>query len=204
MTKGGAVTSVVASWPRLAFWGRYVLPVPPWVSAGTTCYWSDKPKLATVRVSQRLRFAVVLAMVTFSCQLSQGPFMLALLVIIILLSCQSPRSARCSSTCRPWRPCRPLFPPVTTGECGSMAQCRTSFARCKSAQMWAGVISASAHRVCWVSAGAGTAESGSPPGLIAPCFGTQSTTLSCVKCPSEMCNTLCCFARDGQIKSGRS
>lgn len=42
---------------------------------------------------------VALAMVTFYCQLSQGPFTLALRVIIIYLSCQSPRSARCSSMC---------------------------------------------------------------------------------------------------------
>lgn len=73
--------------------------------------------------------------------------------------------------------------------------CRASFAWCKSAHMWAGVISICAHQVCWIRAGA--AEKGSPLGLIVLCFGTPSSTLFCIKCWNEMCNTLCWFARDG-------
>lgn len=132
----------------------------------------DGPKHATVCVSQR-----------HACSrprhgnLSQGPFTLALLVIIIYPSCQSPRSARCSCMClanvaerRPTAaPLLAFVPPVTTGDCGCRARCRTSFARCKRAHMWAEVISASATRACWISAGVG-AESGPPLGLIVPVF----------------------------------
>lgn len=150
-----------------------------------------KPKLTNVCVSQqRLRIAVPLTMVTFSCQVPREPFTLALLAVIVYLSCQSPRSVRCASICMHlvhlaghWL-CA-LAAPVPAFVFSSNnrwlqqhSACRASFAWCKSAHMCAVVISICAHQVCWIRA----AEKGSPLGLIVLCFGTHSTTLFCIIC----------------------
>lgn len=159
------MTIVGASWPRSAHWGRYLLPVAVWVSAGPVQL--DRPKHATVCASQRRGC---------TCprhgNLSHWPCLL-LLISLVNHPDQHDAHARVWQTRwnvgRPRRPRWPLFPAVTTGDGGSRARCRTPFARCKRAHMWAEVISASATRVCWISAGVG-AESGSPPGLMVPVF----------------------------------
>lgn len=124
-------------------------------------------------VSHSATLAVALAMVTSHRGLSRWPCLLLLFISLVNHPDQHDAHACVWQTWRnagrPRRPCRPLFPAVTTGDCGCRARCRTSFARCERAHMWAEVISASATRVCWISAGVG-AESGPPPGLIVPVF----------------------------------
>lgn len=160
-----AVTRAVASWPgSSSCFCVGFLQVLPYIFLVLSVWY--KPKLTNVCVSQQhLRFAVPLTMVTFFCQVSREPFTLALLVVIVYLSCQSPRSARCASICMHlvhladhWL--RAVAAPVPAFVFSSnnrwlqqRGTCRASFAWCKSAHMWAKVISICAHQVCWIRAG---------------------------------------------------
>lgn len=135
----------------------------------------DRPKRATVCVSQRHSCPrhgnLLLPALTGAFHTGLACYYYLSLLSITQISTMLIHvfGKRGGTSARPRRPCQPLFPAVTTGDCGSRAQRRTSFARRKRAHTWAEVISASATRVCWISAGVG-AESGSPLGLIVPVF----------------------------------
>lgn len=154
------MTIVGASWPRSAHWGRYLLPVPVWVSAGPVQLDPNMPPYVPHSAAVALALAMVTSHTGLACYYL--PLLSITQISTMLMHVSGKRGGTSADR---W----PLFPAVTTGDGGSRARCRTPFARCKRAHMWAEVISASATRVCWISAGVG-AESGSPLGLMVPVF----------------------------------
>lgn len=76
-----------------------------WFSPGTFLHFSGFIRLMSIQTHQRVCLTTTPGVCTsphhgnLSCQVSQEPFTLALLLVIVYLSCQSPRLVQCACIC---------------------------------------------------------------------------------------------------------